>query len=100
MEKTVYYNDLFDIYGFILTSKNIQIFKLYYEENLTMQEIADLMKVSKSFIGNSIKKSQERLKLLESKLHIYENKQSLTDLLEENNIDKIKEGIEKIITKY
>ena len=100
MEKTVYYNDLFDIYGFILTSKNIQIFKLYYEENLTMQEIADLMKVSKSFIGNSIKKSQERLELLESKLHIYENKQSLTDLLEENNIDKIKEGIEKIITKY
>ncbi len=100
MEKTVYYNDLFDIYGFILTSKNIQIFKLYYEENLTMQEIADLMKVSKSFIGNSIKKSQERLELLESKLHIYENKQSLTALLEENNVDKIKEGIEKIITKY
>ena len=100
MEKTVYYNALFDIYGFILTSKNIQIFKLYYEENLTMQEIADLMKVSKSFIGNSIKKSQERLELLESKLHIYENKQNLTKLLEENNVDKIKAGIEKIITKY
>ena len=45
MEKFVYYNALLDIYGFLLTPKNAQIFQLYYAENLTMQEIADAMKM-------------------------------------------------------
>ena len=36
MEKFVYYNLLFDLYGSLLTDKERNYFALYYEENLTL----------------------------------------------------------------
>ena len=81
MEKFVYYNALLDIYGFLLTPKNAQIFQLYYAENLTMQEIADAMGVSKSYIGTSIKHSEQKLDALEAKLHLWTNQEKLKNIL-------------------
>ena len=39
MEKYVYYGMLFDIYQSLLKGNKEELFKLYYEENLTLQEI-------------------------------------------------------------
>ena len=36
MDKKIYFNELFIIYGNFLTSKEQEIFRLYYEEDLTM----------------------------------------------------------------
>ena len=47
MEDFVYYGELFNIYGLLLNESNRKYYKLYYEENFTLQEIADLEKVSK-----------------------------------------------------
>ena len=41
-------NILFDYYGELLTDKQQEIFKDYYFDNLTMQEIADNNEVSKN----------------------------------------------------
>ena len=41
MEKYVYYGMLFDIYQKLLNERNREVFELYYDENLTLQEIAD-----------------------------------------------------------
>ena len=71
--------------------------KLYYEENLTLQEIADLENVSKSYVGNIIKKTSEKLKEYESVLHVYENKKLLSDALLVNDLDKIKQMIKKAL---
>ncbi len=99
MEDFVYYNYLLDIYGFLLTEKNEKIFSLYYGENLTMQEIADMLGVSKSFIGSSIKKSEKKLQELESKLQILSNQEKLRSILELNDLEKIKSKIKQIIEK-
>lgn len=90
MEKFVYYNDLLDIYGNLLTEKSLEIFKLYYAENLSMQEIADLLKVSKSFIGTSIKKVENKLEQLEQNLHIYDSKKKIKTIMELEDINEIK----------
>ncbi len=97
MENFVYYGMLFDIYKDLLNEKVTDYFKLYYEENLTLQEIADLKKVSKSYVGNIIKKTSKKLEELENKLHIYENKEKLEKLLEIDDIKKIKEKLKEII---
>ena len=97
MEKFIYYGMLFDIYQSLLNNSSIEIFKLYYEENLTLQEIADNLRVSKSYIGKVIKDTEKKLDELESKLHIYEKKKSLENLLEINDLEKIKKEISKII---
>lgn len=97
MEKFVYYGMLLDIYQSLLNDSSREIFKLYYEENLTLQEIADNLGVSKSYIGSSIKRSEKKLADLESKLHIYANKKQLEAILDSDNITEIKDNIKKII---
>ena len=99
MEKYVYYGMLFDIYQKLLNERNREVFKLYYDENLTLQEIADNLGVSKSYIGRIIKNTEKKLDELESKLHIYENKGKIKDVLELNDINKIKEVLKEIYEK-
>lgn len=97
MEKFVYFNYLLEIYKDLLTEKNAQIFEYYYGENLSMQEIADLMKVSKSFVGTTIKNTEKKLEDLEAKLHLFEKNEKLKQLLEIDDVTKIKKEIETII---
>lgn len=100
MESFVYYEMLFDIYQELLNESNKEIFKWYYEENLTLQEIADNLGVSKSYIGKVIKDTEKKLDELESKLFIYTKRCKLESLLNINDIDKIKEDLKKIINFY
>ena len=65
-----------------------------------MQEIADMLGVSKSFIGSSIKKSEKKLQELESKLQILSNQEKLRSILELNDLEKIKSKIKQIIEKW
>ncbi len=97
MEEFLYYNELFIIYGKLLNESNQRYYKLYYEENFTLQEIADLEHVSKSYIGNIIKKTSEKLREYESLMHIYENRKMLSDVLLTEDINKIKETIKKVL---
>lgn len=97
MEEFLYHGLLFDIYKNLLNESNIEYYSLYYEENLTLQEIAENKNVSKSYAGSIIKKTTEKLEEFESILHIYEKKQNLEKLLEETNIDTLKKKLETII---
>lgn len=97
MEEFIYYGLLFDIYKTLLNNKSQEFFRLYYEENLTMQEIADEFKVSKSYVGSVIKKTKKKLDELENNLKIYEHRHFLANLIKLNDIEKIKQGINKIL---
>lgn len=97
MEKFVYYSLLFDLYKALFTEKNQEIFRLYYEENLSMGEIADNLEVSRSYIGNVIKKLEKKLDYYESVFHLKEKNDILAKLLEENDLKSIKEKIKKLL---
>ena len=68
MEKFVYYSEAFNIYKFLLTEKQKDLFSLYYEENLSLSEIAELKKVSKSYVGKIISNVEKKLDYYESNL--------------------------------
>lgn len=97
MEDFIYYGELFNIYGSLLNESNRKYYKLYYEENFTLQEIADLEKVSKSYVGNIINKTSKKLEEYENKLHIYESRKKLQEVLLLDSISEIKKGIKEVI---
>ena len=97
MEKFVYFNNLFDIYGSSLTEKQQSIFKLYYRENLSMQEIADTNAVSKAFVGKVIKDSECKLEQLEKDYNLLNYKDKLTELSESKDLEYIKKEIKTIV---
>lgn len=97
MEKIIYYNELYLIYKDVLDENKSDIFNLYYGDNLTMQEIADLNNISKARVGIIIKDIEKELDNLEDNLSLYKKKESLKKLLNENDINKIKNEIESII---
>jgi len=97
MEKFIYYNELYLIYKDLINDNNQEIFDLYYGENLSMQEIADIKNISKSRVGIVIKSVQEKLDNYEIKLKVYEKNKKLNELLEINNLEEIKNKIEKIV---
>lgn len=97
MEKFFYYNNLYLIYKDLLKENNREVFDLYYGENMTMQEIADLKGVSKSRIGIIIKNVEQKLDNYESILKLNERNTKLKELLEVEDIKIIKEEIENIL---
>ncbi|MBE6140319.1 MAG: hypothetical protein E7172_02150 [Firmicutes bacterium] len=97
MEKFIYYNNLYTIYKSLLTEKKQEIFKLYYEDNYSLQEIAEKLNVSKSYIGNSIKNSEKKLTELEKSLKIYQKETIIRKVLNLENIQEIKKELKKIL---
>ena len=97
MEKFIYYNELYLIYKDLLSQTNREVFDLYYGENLSMQEIADIKNISKSRVGVIIKSVEKKLDSYERALKIFNEKNKLNNLLSLNNIDDIKIKIEEII---
>ena len=97
MEKYIYYGMLLDIYKKLLNDNREDIFKLYYEENLTLQEIADNLNVSKSYIGKVIKETEKKLDDLENDLHLYENKKMLENALNIDDLSEIKKIIRTVL---
>ena len=99
MEEFVYYNNLFDIYGSLLTEKEQVTFRDYYQEDLSLSEIANENNVSRAAVQKTIKTVLDKLKYYEDMLHVYEKNVRLSELLKEDNIGVIKNEIEKILSE-
>lgn len=97
MENREYLNSLFDIYKELLTSIEQETFISYYEEDLSLSEIAENRHISKSSVGKTLSLVEEKLQVYEQKLKILKIKKDLENLLVEEDITKIKEKIHSIL---
>ena len=89
--------NLFDIYESLLTDWEKEIFKYYYYEDLSLSEIGENLNITRTGVFNTLKKVEEKLIQFESSLKLMNIKNTLTSLLDENNIEIIKNKIKKII---
>ena len=64
MDKFFYYNNLFSVYRNLLTLKEQNIFSLYYEEDLSLSEIAENLEISRSAVGNTVKTVEKNCKIM------------------------------------
>ena len=82
---------LFDLYGGLLTEKKRQVMELYYEEDMSLSEIAEEFDVSRAAVHDSLKSSERILRDYEEKLGL------LSDYIKrEKAIDLIKAELKKI----
>ncbi len=97
MENREYLNNLFDIYKELLTKIEQETFINYYMEDLSLKEIATIRNISKSSVGKTLNQVETKLKDYETKLKIFTTKKELIDLLDNKDINNIKERLTKII---
>ena len=72
LQETLEISVLFDFYGPLLTERQQTFVDLYFNENLSLSEIADQFGVTKQAVSDGIKKSERSLRRYEEKLGLVE----------------------------
>lgn len=70
LDKTQRMNQLIDAYGTLLTEKQQDILTLYYEEDFSLSEISEVLKISRAAVSDHLKRSEKALKEYENKLQL------------------------------
>lgn len=72
MEQRTVLNLYFDFYGSLLTNKQQQIFKLYFEDDLSLAEIAEETQVTRQAVHDNLQRSEKQLLYFEKQLALAE----------------------------
>ncbi len=82
---------LLDFYGEMLTEKQRDAVDLYYNEDLSLGEIAESQKITRQGVRDSIKRAETQLYEFESKLALAEKFLKYSEILE--NIENLAKEI-------
>lgn len=96
LEKKVYYSQLFHIYGKLLTTKQQELFIAYYEEDYSLQEIADEFGISRNAVHDALKNAIKNLENFEEILNLLKKNERLDAIIEKYQNQK---EFEPIITE-
>lgn len=72
MDKNVQIGLLLDTYGELLTEKQQNILDLYYNENLSLAEVAEEIGITRQAVKDSIAKGEKKLFRIRRKARNYE----------------------------
>lgn len=81
---------LLDLYGPLLTDKQKDIMDIYYNDDLSLSEIAELNKTSRQAIHDLIKRCYKQLMSYESKLNLLQKSADRKETII-NFLDTVKE---------
>lgn len=82
LAKMLRMNQLFAFYQELLTDKQQQMLKLYYEEDHSLAEIADYFEVSRQAVHDNLKRGEKAIEDYEAKLKLNERRIKRTELHE------------------
>lgn len=85
MDKKLIISLLLDFYGQLLSEKQFEIMDYYYNDDLSLREIADIVGITRQGVHDTIKRSETFLEELENKLGLYSRWQSIQQQLEDIN---------------
>ncbi|NLC33669.1 MAG: YlxM family DNA-binding protein [Erysipelothrix sp.] len=103
LQNNTYFNNLLAWYGTLLTDKQAEIMQSYYEDDLSISEIADNNGVSRAAVHDTLKRAQDILEHYENTLKMvskfeqrqkYYSKLMDLDIIEVSDIVKRLEEIE------
>lgn len=96
IEKKNKYNQLFDYYGCLLTTKQQEYFVNYYFEDLSLAEIASIYNVSRNAVHDQLHKIYDLLDYYEEKLQLVSKTNNYSKILDEYNNSSSEETRELI----
>ncbi len=109
MEKLVEVGILFDYYGELLSKKQYKMVDEYYNEDLSLTEIAEVYEISKQAVSENIKRAVNKLYDFEENLKLMKKNNDINELLDTINLGieeaivgisgKDKEILENIVSK-
>ena len=97
MDDVIYYNELYDLYGKLLTDKQREYFEDYYFNNLSFSELAENYNVSRNADFKQLKITKEKLLEFDNALKLYEKKKKIIDIIDCIQDKDIKEKLEDLI---
>lgn len=83
-------NDLFDVYGNLLTKRQREILSLYYEEDFSYTEISEELEISRAAAMDSVHRATKLLEKYEAAIG-YVAKKKLLDawILQHEDVEQI-----------
>ena len=72
MDKNIEISLLFDFYGQLLSNKQQQAVSLYYNDDLSLSETAEVMGITRQGVRDLVKRSEAELYEYEHKLGLFE----------------------------
>lgn len=91
MEQKVKISILLDIYGNMLTDKQFKLLDDYYNNDLSLSEIAENNDITRQAVRDILKKNENKLFEFEEKLGFMEK-----EMMQEEKINEILSNIEKL----
>ena len=83
MSKNLAISDLLDLYGPMLTDKQRDVIELYYNQDLSLAEIAEHEQITRQGVRDNIKRGEAFLLEMEEKLHFAEKFKKLVAVTDE-----------------
>lgn len=83
MAKNLEMSNLLDLYGVMLTDKQLDIMQMYYNDDLSLGEIAADLGISRQGVHDAVKRGDETIIGYEQKLGLYASQKAYVDELRE-----------------
>ncbi len=83
MSKDLRFSELLECYGAMLTDKQRDALDLYYNEDLSLAEIAQDLSISRQGVRDSIKRGEETLTTLENEVGLLKKQKAYNNFLKE-----------------
>lgn len=97
MEKLVYLNNLYDLYGILLTEKQQTYFEEYYFNNLSYGEISEKYNISRNACFKQLKIIEDKLFDYEKKLKLYYKKEKINAIINMIDDKNLKKELENLL---
>ena len=93
--KKLHYGIYNDFYSGMLTNRQSEVIRMYYDEDLSLNEIAERLSISPQGVMDALKHGEKSLDSFEEKLGLVKKSNLCIELLEE-----LKAVVDKVDSKY
>ena len=101
MEKNIHISMLLEIYGKLLTPKQYDVIDLYYNQNLSLSEIAEEENITRQGVRKNLVDAENKLFDYEQKLLILKQRinraEIIEELIKETEDVSFKERLQKLL---
>jgi predicted DNA-binding protein YlxM (UPF0122 family) len=97
-EKDLSISVLLDFYGEVLTEKQREVLRMYYDDDLSLAEIAQQAEITRQGVRDSIKRGEATLREMEQKLKLVARSAETQKIIE--NINNAAAQIHDINQRY